>query len=232
MTTKKVSKNTNKIVIDKIKQDWVIQAYDDTRGTPHIIIDNWYNEKELKSVWHELEFYNLQKNVIKAEKTKDVAQDTKGNAKSNALRYYLDTFYTSFGQKISPIMTSLYKQRSSQFKQIVKQAMPLHYRNFCVTNTDNTMVSYYDKGKYYKPHSDSLQFTCLIWLFKEPKKFKGGDLKLIPAKQTIKCVSNRMLFFPSYLRHQVTKLSSDKKIPFGEGRYCITHFYNWEAINA
>ena len=31
------------IVVDKIKQDWVIQAYEDTRGTPHIIIDNWYN---------------------------------------------------------------------------------------------------------------------------------------------------------------------------------------------
>ena len=55
------------IVVDKIKQDWVIQAYDDTRGTPHIVIDNWYNEKELKSVWHELEFYNLQKKCHKGK---------------------------------------------------------------------------------------------------------------------------------------------------------------------
>ena len=54
MTTKKVSKNTNKIVIDKIKQDWFVQGYEDTIGTPHIIIDNWYNEKELKAIWHEL----------------------------------------------------------------------------------------------------------------------------------------------------------------------------------
>ena len=46
MTTKKVSKNTNKIVIDKIKQDWFVRTYDDVSGTPHIIIDNWFTEKE------------------------------------------------------------------------------------------------------------------------------------------------------------------------------------------
>ena len=219
------------IVVDKIKQDWVIQAYDDTRGTPHIVIDNWYNEKELKSVWHELEFYNLQKNVIKANKTTDVARDENNKAKSNAFRFYLDSFYTHFGLKISPISSCMYKQRSEQFKEIVKQSMPLHENNFRNTNHDSTMISYYDKGKYYKPHCDSVQFTCLIWLFKEPKKFKNGDLKLIQANQTIECVSNRMLFFPSYLKHQVTKLSSDKRIPFGEGRYCITHFYNWEGTS-
>ena len=67
--------------------------------------------------------------------------------------------------------------------------MPLHAESFCHTNSDSTMISYYDTGKYYKPHIDSTHFTCLIWLFKEPKQFKGGDLKLIPAKETIECVA-------------------------------------------
>ena len=61
MTTKKVLKNTNKIVIDKIKQDWFVRTYDDVLATPHIIIDNWFTEKELKCVWHELEYYNIRR---------------------------------------------------------------------------------------------------------------------------------------------------------------------------
>ena len=232
MTTKKVLKNTNKIVIDKIKQDWFVRTYDDVLATPHIIIDNWFTEKELKCVWHELEYYNIRRNVIKANKAEDTAQDHKGRAKSNAFRIYIDQYYTRTGRDISPINYCMYKQRSKQFKEIVINAMPLHAESFCHTNSDSTMISYYDTGKYYKPHIDSTHFTCLIWLFKEPKQFKGGDLKLIPAKETIECVSNRMIFFPSYLKHQVNKLSSNNKIPFGQGRYCITHFYNWEANNA
>ena len=234
MTTKKVSKNTNKIVIDKIKQDWFIRTYDDVLATPHVIIDNWYTEKELESIWHEIELYNDRKNYIvkQAHKTTDVAHNNSGKALSNAFRFYLNNFYTHEGFKLSTIHHCLYKQRSKEFKKIISTAMPLHAEHFCGTNTDSTMVSYYDTGKYYKSHTDAVQFTCLIWLFKEPKQFKGGDLKLVPAKQTIECVSNRMLFFPSYLNHQVTKVSSNKKIPFGQGRYCVTHFYNWQANNA
>ena len=86
---------------------------------------------------------------------------------------------------------------------------------------------YIDKSKYYKPHSDSVQFTCLIWMYKEPKQFFGGNLKLSAAKATIECVSNRMVFFPSYLEHEVTEVKSKDDIKFGHGRYCITHFYNW-----
>ena len=217
------------IVINKIKQDWYVRTYDDVKGTPHIIIDNWFNEKELNCIWHELEFYNIRRNVIRANTTKDVAHDHRGKAKSNAFRFYIDQFYTELGQKVSPIQYCLYKQRSKQFKEIVVNAMPLHAENYVNTNSDSSMISYYDTGKYYKPHHDSTQFTCLIWMYKEPKKFKGGDLKIIPAGETIECKSNRMVFFPSYLQHSVSKLTSDKKIPFGQGRYCITHFYNWQV---
>ena len=115
MTTKKVSKNTNKIVIDKIKQDWFVRTYDDISGTPHIIIDNWFTEKELKCVWHELQYYNLRRNVIKANKADDTAKDYKGRAKSNAYRFYIDQYYTRTGRDISPINYCMYKKKAKQF---------------------------------------------------------------------------------------------------------------------
>ena len=37
--------------------------------------------------------------------------------------------------------------------------------------------------------------------------------------------------FPSYLEHQVFAVKMFEDAKFGDGRYCITHFFNWEAAN-
>lgn len=218
------------LIIEKTKQDWDIKINNQVKHCPFIVVDNWYTQEELKNIWTELDFYSSAdiSNIDKAEDSENVARDQKTNeSKSNAYRFYLWDTYTNEGAKISHIMNCLYKQRSEQFKNIVLEAMPLHHNNFLGTNTDGTMVSYYEKEQYYKPHSDSVQFTCLIWLYKEPKKFFGGNLKLTPINKTIECIPNRMLFFPSYLQHEVSEVKSKKDIEFGYGRYCITHFYNW-----
>lgn len=107
--------------------------------------------------------------------------------------------------------------------------MPLHHNNYINTNTDSTMVSYYDHEQEYKSHKDSTQFTFLVWLYKEPKKFKGGDFCLTEANKRIKCIPNRMVMFPSYLGHKVYPVRMDSDAKFGDGRYCVTHFFNWEA---
>tara|TARA_R100000005_G_C4995093_1_gene201985 strand:- start:682 stop:1332 length:651 start_codon:yes stop_codon:yes gene_type:complete len=212
-------------------KDWVVKTAKDPLY-PHIIIDNWYTEKELENVWKELDFYCSQDiiNIDKAENT-IVAKDKDGEAKSNAFRFYLADMFTIKGATFSHILKSLYKQKSEEFKEIVLKAMPLHHNNYINTNTDSSMVSYYDHGQEYKSHKDSTQFTFVIWLFKEPKKFKGGDFCFTEAKQTIKCVSNRMVMFPSYLGHQVYSIKMDKDAKFGDGRYCVTHFFNWESTN-
>jgi Rps23 Pro-64 3,4-dihydroxylase Tpa1-like proline 4-hydroxylase len=126
----------------------------------------------------------------------------------------------------------MYKQRTKEFHDIVLETMPLHHNNFINTNTDASFIGYYDKDQYYKPHHDSVQFTCLIWMYKEPKKFFGGNTRLVPIDATIECIPNRMLFFPSYIQHEVTSLKASKNIPFGYGRFGITHFYNWSSSNS
>jgi len=215
-------------IIETIKQDWNIKIGNQVKEAPYLLIDNWYTPEEEKAIWLELDMYATQPKIEKANNDNSpVATDTKGNAKSNAFRFHVWDYYTQKGQTMSPIMRAMYKQRSQDFKDIFCKAMPLHHNNFCNTNTDATFISYYDKAKYYKPHCDSVQFSCLIWMFKEPKQFFGGNLKLPAANATIECVNNRMLMFPSYLEHEVTEIKSNDKIKMGYGRYCITHFYNW-----
>ena len=93
------------------------------------------------------------------------------------------------------------------------------------------MVSYYEDGDYYKPHIDSMMFTCLIWVFREPKQFKGGEFVLPQAGVTIPMRNNRMILFPSYYTHAVNPVKFDGEKNQGLGRHTITHFYNWEGRN-
>ena len=198
---------------------------------PHIIIDNWYTEEELNVVWKELDVQSSREvaTIEKAENT--VVAKLKGEAQSNAFRFYLWDTYTIKGRKFSDILRALYKQQSEEFKKIVEKAMPLHHNNYINTNTDSTMVSYYDHEQEYKSHKDSTQFTFLIWLYKEPKKFKGGDFCLTEANKRIKCIPNRMVMFPSYLGHKVYPVKMDSDAKFGDGRYCVKNFFNWQAKN-
>jgi len=214
-------------IIKTIKQDWDIKIYNQRKECPYLVIDNWYTQDELSAVWHELNMYLTQPIKEKADDEGSPVAKEDGVAKSNAFRFHVWDYYTQKGRDISPILRNMYKQRTKKFHDIVLETMPLHHNNFCNTNTDATFISYYDKAKYYKPHCDSVQFSCLIWMFKEPKQFFGGNLKLPAANATIECVNNRMLMFPSYLQHEVTEIKSNDKIKMGYGRYCITHFYNW-----
>jgi len=220
------------LIIEKVKQDWDIKICNQKKEAPYLVIDNWYTEDELQRVWKEIDLYNCmqEEDLEKADDdtNRNVARGEDGKAKSNAFRIHIWDYYTQAGAKISPILKFMYKQRSKEFHDIVKETMPLHYSNFANTNTDSTFIGYYDKDKYYKPHHDTAQFTCLIWIYKQPKQFFGGNTRIVPIDATVECISNRMLLFPSYLEHEVTKVKSKNEIPFGYGRYGITHFYNWE----
>lgn len=69
--------------------------------------------------------------------------------------------------------------------------------------------------------------TAIIWFFKEPKRFEGGNLRLTELNETIECMHNRLIIFPSYYSHEVDELKLDEKYRNkGLGRFSITHFYS------
>jgi hypothetical protein len=197
---------------------------DNDKVYPYLIIDDFYNEEEEKKIWIEVELlFSLLKNE-KAE-TGNMAVDDNGNKKGDARRIYLDTFYNREREQ-SSILTHYNKIVSDEVIDLYSSIVP-SWVTFDCSNRDTSQISYYENGGHYGEHFDMYMHTCLIWFFREPKRFDGGDLFFTKNNQRVECKHNRMLLFPSYYFHEVKKLSIEEKfINQGLGRYCLTHFYS------
>ena len=93
------------------------------------------------------------------------------------------------------------------------------------TNRHGVLVSYYDDGDEYLDHFDLSSFTILMWFYKEPKRFKGGNLILRDIGEEIEVRNNRMTIIPGHTVHAVPKVTV-KGAPEKSGRYCISIFLN------
>jgi len=92
-------------------------------------------------------------------------------------------------------------------------------------NADSTLLSYYENADYYKPHIDKVFITGLTWFYKEPKKFKGGNLVFTDHNIEIECRQNYTILFPSNTKHAVTEVKLPKKyLGQGLGRFTMTQF--------
>ena len=95
------------------------------------------------------------------------------------------------------------------------------------TNWSCLLTSYYKNGDYYLPHTDNAVFTFLIWLWKEPKKFEGGNFYFSDINHKVECKNNSGIIFLSSEKHEVDKVITEHN---DFGRYCITMF-SWVNIS-
>lgn len=215
---------TNTIIPSSpIPQNWKVKVVK-TGVTPFIVCDNWYTSEEEKNIWKELNWFSSQDNIERAENTY-VAHDDDGKAKSKASRFHIQEFFTPKGMQRSHIFNYMYKQRTQQFHDIVRHIKP-YCNSFFSTNSDSSLISYYEDSEYYDSHWDDYAWTMLIWFVREPRLFNGGDFEFTDSKHKVKLKHNRALFFPSMFEHRVTpvKMHTQPK-EVGYGRYTITHFY-------
>jgi len=210
---------------EKIEQYWDVKVVNDNPTFPFVVIDNWFTPNEQKAVWKELDFFSAtpKEQIDRAENT-IVARDPDGTAKSNAYRFYIENFYKQ--RELSPIINCMYKQQSPEFHKIIEDNCMPYARSFLSSNTDSSLLSYYEENDHYKPHHDTFAWTCLIWMVREPRLFNGGDFKLNEPDIEVKLKNNRAVFFPCCYLHSVSPVkfhTQPKEI--GYGRYTITHFY-------
>lgn len=209
---------------EKKEQYWKVQVIKDNPVYPFVLVDNWYTPDEEKAVWQELDFVSsVPKDKIDRAETTVVARGPDGASLSTAYRFYLEDYYKQ--RKISPILSSMYKQKSSVFHNIIRECTP-YVRSFYSSNSDSSILSYYEENDHYKPHHDTFLWTCLIWMVREPKLFDGGNFKFDEPDIEIKLKNNRMVFFPCCYLHSVSPIkfhTQPKNI--GYGKYTITHFY-------
>ena len=187
---------------------------------PHLIVENMYNEEELKLIWEELEFLNKPSKLKEPEEYK-AAPDSNGGYKTKSKALILDDVY--FDRSISNILTV--NRKLFNYCEVYSNLSPYHSR-FRVSNYDNTKIRYYSDGEYYDPHMD-IKFDTIActYFYKEPKKFVGGDLFFPQFNYTVECKNNLCIIFPAYFIHEVKQLqmpNEDYNLRFG--RYCMTQF--------
>lgn len=190
---------------------------------PLMVIDNFYNDDELKLIWEELDFYTKPGKFLDAKDYGGLENYT------NAKALLLDEIYESH-REISNILTVNRKLFTSG---VLNKFAELHdCCDFAAdSNWDITKVRYYHNGEYYDPHKDApYHFLGFSYFYKEPKKFTGGDLIFPKYEFKVPCNNNSMVIFPGWVEHGVRKVTIEDSDYFdGYGRYAITHFFGSKA---
>ena len=143
--------------------------------------------------------------------------------KSNKGIFLNDAYTNQFISNIVPCTKRLFE---NEFP-LVRNHPSWWFKNLHLPDS-TVLFSYYENGDYYKAHADEFFATMLVWFYKEPKRFEGGDLEF-PDYETadgipkVEVRNNRILIFPSMIRHAVTPISmkeedTNKKL----GRFCMT----------
>ena len=217
----------------KVSCNWDIRAITDDDKYPFVVIDNYYNEQELKSVWAELDFFSTSPVNIHRAETTVVAKFLDGQPRSKAYRWYPNSIYKHsdyYPKTLSSIQNFTYKLRTKQIREAIIKCPP-YSRSFITSNTDNTIINYYDESDHYRAHHDTVLWTQVTWLYKEPKKFEGGDFDFPESGIEIKLKNNRSVLFPSCYLHRVSPIKMIEQVnELGWGRWCITTFISNDGV--
>ena len=135
-----------------------------------LVIDNWYNKKELNYIYKELDFLSLK--MLNSEQVEGPALDQNNKSKLKGFRIYPHDIYSEKGVEYSPILQSLNKFKNKNFHKKVEKTFKntgtALSEQFMGTNCSHTFINYYENDNFYKEHFDAFQFTALIFIFKQP----------------------------------------------------------------
>jgi hypothetical protein len=187
---------------------------------PFLQIENLYDENELKLIWQELDFLNCPNKLQLPEKTGTALNEENIPIKKNK-GLFLDEIYSK--REISNILTLNRKLFNSEIKDAFSE-LSFGYQSIKCTNSDSTLISYYENADYYRPHRDTALYTAVTWFFKEPKAFIGGDFYFSDYNMKIEIQNNMMILFPSFVEHSVDEIILKNKSLSGYGRYAMTQF--------
>ena len=204
-----------------------IHICNDNKEFPFLYVDDWYTPEEEELIWKELDFYTNQTTFHRAEDDISTGKWEDGVTKSKSWRVYLDGLYPDNKREVSHILRLLPLKRM-QIQKAIKETAP-NFRMFGLTNSNWTMINYYEDTDYYESHVDGCMMTIVCWFHQTPKAYTGGDIIFTDINVTLECSHNRMVMFPSYYYHEVLPVKmKDKDLEMGwgraVGRYAIINF--------
>ena len=196
-----------------------LEAISYTEPFPHMIINNLYNEEELKLIWEELNFFTKPGKLLEAKDYGGVVDRT------NARAVILDEVFGGHRQMSNILGVTRKLFNSSILKEFGEIHDCCYIAQQC--NWDVTKLRYYHNDDYYEPHTDRcMQFLGFSYFYKEPKKFEGGELLFPKYDYKVPCDNNSIVIMPGWVQHAVSRVSIEDSDYFdGWGRYAITHFF-------
>lgn len=197
-----------------------ITMYNDT--VPYIIIDDIYDKQDLDLIHTELE--RLYPTFRGPEETGSALSKNNVFTKKNS-GLWLDTLFKN-DRSQSVILNKNRKLFSKDFFTEIKQLHHIYGRFLEKCTFDTTLLSYYDTGGYYKPHSDNAAVTAVTWFHKTPKNFTGGDLYLSDFDIKVEPRDNRCLIFFSVIDHHVSDVEITDESQIISGRFAMSQFIN------
>ena len=189
--------------------------------TPHIRIKDIFPDDILHSIWNEID--ELHQHLLPPKETGSAHSNNQLLKQNSGLYLYKHYGDNSRDSQIANAIHNVVFH-----PQIVDAWCYDHLSKMIkITNWETVLLSYYNEGDLYRPHHDVAMFTTLIWLWREPKAFTGGDLKLNQYDHMIKAENNSGIIFLSPEIHSVSSVIKTNhwlnKMD-NYGRYCISHF--------
>tara|TARA_Y100000114_G_scaffold87942_1_gene81285 strand:+ start:126 stop:728 length:603 start_codon:yes stop_codon:yes gene_type:complete len=189
---------------------------------PFLYIENIYTEEELRLIFAELDYYQSNQTVLKSNTLP--ATDRDGNIKAKKNGNFLDCIFQN--RQYSNILNI--NRKLFEKGLICGRLDNYFFRHFAPTQ-DFSLFSYYENEDKYEPHVDNCVVSICIWLWKEPKRFEGGDFCFPDFNKRIKVKSNHAVVFPSGILHSVDKIQMlPEHMGKGLGRYSICNFLNFK----
>jgi hypothetical protein len=119
-------------------------------------------------------------------------------------------------------------EQYNTIKKIISdiKSIPFVFRGIEATNYDESLLGIYSNNDGYSSHKDISVYSSIFFLHDE-KKFSGGDLIFDEMNLKIEFKKNRLILFPSWTYHGVSKVfyPENYKPKFNEFRMSITTFY-------
>ena len=198
---------------------------------PHLIVDNFYDDKELELIWEELKFYTKPGKLLEAKDFGGIVNKTNSHAIALDSVYMDDKVSGVNYRNLSNILTVNRKLFTSG---VLDAFAKIHECCWIapMSNFDITKVRYYHNKEYYEAHADiSFQFLAFSYFYKEPKKFTGGELFFPRHNYELTCENNSIIIFPGWVTHGVKEVKIEDSAYYdGWGRYAITNFFTNENL--
>ena len=193
---------------------------------PHLIVDNFYDDKELELIWEELKFYTKPGKLLEAKDFGGIVNKTNSHAIALDSVYMDDKVNGVNYRNLSNILTVNRKLFTSG---VLDAFAKIHECCWIapMSNFDITKVRYYHNKEYYEAHADiSFQFLAFSYFYKEPKKFTGGELFFPRHNYELTCENNSIIILPGWVTHGVKEVKIEDSAYYdGWGRYAITSFF-------